>query len=183
LQRIVPFRSKKVRAASDAERRGSRKARTKMTRPIHTNRFVVSSTLLLVVATGCAGADDASSDAPISSEDTASSQDELVRRGVWFRHRFPPPRDAGAATGGASSGGTAGTSGSGARGSDDVASCAACSKAQDCCLAVEAGALCTFSQATCESLAPSAREGYLSACAVLLDTVRSVRTSLPDSCR
>jgi hypothetical protein len=151
-----------------------------MTRSIRTSRcFVVSSTFLVVVAAGCAGVDDGSGDGAIPSDDTASSEEELVRRGTWFRHRFPPPsRDAGAATGGASAGGgSAGTSG------DTVASCAVCSKAQACCSAVQAGALCTFSEATCEALATSARAGYVSSCLTLIDTVRSVRTSLPDSCR
>jgi hypothetical protein len=151
-----------------------------MTRSIRTSLgFVMSLTLLWA----CAGIDDGSDDGVISSEDTASN-DEALRRGVWFRHRFPPPRDAGAATGGASAGdGSAGTNGSGATGNDDVESCAICSKAQACCTTIQAGALCTFNAATCESLEPSARAGYLQSCGVMLETVRSVRTSLPDSCR
>jgi hypothetical protein len=155
-----------------------------MTRSIRTSLGFFTSATVAAVFAGCAGTDGGSDYGADSSEDTASSKQELVRRGVWFRHRFPPPRDAGVANGGSSAGGgTAGTTGSGANGSDDDASCSVCAKAQACCTAVQAGALCTFSQATCESLAPSARVGYLQSCAVLLDTVRSVRSELPSSCR
>jgi hypothetical protein len=139
---------------------------------------------LSALVAGCAGVDDGSDDGAISSENTASSGDEL-RRGVWFRHRFPPPRDAGTGSGG--SGGTSGsgTGGAGANGGDDgpAASCAVCAKAQSCCTTIQAGALCTFSSVTCDSLATSARDGYVTACLTFLDTVSSVRTSLPDSCR
>jgi hypothetical protein len=173
-RRVVPWRC------------GRRKARTQMTRSIRTSLGLVMGASLLAVFAGCAGIDDGSDDGAISSEDTASSGEE-VRRGVWFRHRFPPPRDAGTANGGSSAGGTSGSggSGTGANGSDDdaAATCAVCSKAQACCTTVQAGSLCTFSAATCESLATSARAGYVSSCLTLLDTVRSVRTSIPDSCR
>jgi hypothetical protein len=128
---------------------------------------------------GCASAtDDGETD---GSDETATQEDELWRS---WRGRRPVPAQGGA--GGTSGGGSAtgGSLATGGRTLVDVSGgCDVCARAQACCTEVKAGALCTFSESTCESMQPASREGYLTACKTLLQTVAQSRSSLPSACR
>ena len=76
-----------------------------------------------------------------------------------------------AATGGAS--GTGGTTSSG--GSAPVP-CSICTVTQDCCNAVNAGALCTFSANVCSAYDPLGQKYYATNCLLTLRTIISAWT-------
>lgn len=136
-------------------------------------RPLVVSSVFVALALGCA-------DAAVESEDvsppadTAEQDDELRRRAYWRRH-VPSARDVpDSSTGGSSS--TGGPS-------DNASGCEVCTKAVACCNAVGGGHLCTHSETTCESLESTAQAAYVSACRMLIETVKDARTSPPAACR
>ena len=85
-------------------------------------------------------------------------------------------------SGGTTGGGTAGTNG--APGGDAVADCDVCTQAQQCCNTVEAEPHCSFSAATCASMAVDARPAYVNACLTYVVLVRSAWSANPPAeCR
>src|SRR5262245_24420423 len=145
----------------------------------------LGSIVLLLLATGCAGADEAGPTETDSPGDGAKQEDELTR---WYWHfglRPAPRSPAGASGGSTSSGGSPSSAGSPATGgtTSGVEACEVCARANDCCNTVGGGTLCTFSMTTCASLPASSRAPYINACKTLLNTVASVRSALPTSCR
>ena len=155
-----------------------------MTQHVRKNlsRALGSTALVLLVLSGCAGVDDAGTDATEPGA-TATENDELR---PWYRRGGARPlartRDgaggrAGTTAPPTSHGGTSNGAPTGA------AACAVCATANACCNTVGGGALCTFSATTCAGLPESSQAPYINACKTLLNTVASVRSVLPDSCR
>jgi hypothetical protein len=154
------------------------------------------SGLVALISTGCAGDGDVR-DAEADGLDSVGAHGDELSRSYWrSRHHLVSHRDAGAGAGSGDvsrpdAGGTGGAggvsrpdAGSGIDdGEGDAADCAVCARANECCNAVDAGALCSFSADTCASLEPSSRKPYVVSCKTLLDTVASVRSPLPVSCR
>ena len=124
----------------------------------------------LVAAAGCEGAGDA-----------GIGGDEAALHGGGPFHRGHRGHDAG----GAGATATAGTTGSSAADGGAVADCDTCTKAQQCCDVVEVGGPgCSFSAATCSSMAGEARGAYVNACLTYLVTVRGAwRGNPPAECR
>jgi len=139
--------------------------------------------VLVLLAAGCGGVDDSQSSGatdPGSSE----AQTESLRAPPWYRHRPPHSTGGTTATGGA--GGTTATAGAGGTmaaagtggvpasgGSVGTSDCSICTTTQACCLAVNAGALCTFSADTCASLDPGRQATYSNDCLVVTRTIIS----------
>lgn len=142
-----------------------------------------STAVVVLLISGCAGVDDAGSDATEMPGDLGTQSDELR---PWYRRGGPRPvPHARSGTGGTTStGGSTSPGGtSNSRPTSGAAECELCAKANACCNTVGGGPLCTFSAATCASLPASSQAPYINACGVLLDTVASVHSVLPDSCR
>lgn len=132
----------------------------------------------IVATPGCGNIDE--------GDDVEVVTDEvLAARSVFGFHRpVRRPRDGGAMTGGATGGSTGntggapgstatgGSTGSGGTGIDPggtpAAGCEACEKAAACCAAVNGGTLCTFSAATCSTVAPASRAPYINGCLTLI---------------
>jgi hypothetical protein len=155
--------------------------------------IALSSSLLALASTGCAGDGEVRDDEADGLDSVATHGDQLTRSYWRSRHRVVSRPDGGtdpgttAGTGGGtgtggSTGGSAGT-GDGTGDGDAATECAVCEQASACCTDVDAGSLCTFSAVTCASLAPSARDAYVVSCKTLLNTVASVRTAMPASCQ
>ena len=147
-----------------------------MTRSIEsTLRFALLTGTAMLAA--CAGAsDDGETD---WSGDSATHDDEL-RRAWRARRSVPAPTDSGIVDTGRADG--VGNPGGG-RIVDVSGGCAVCARAQACCNEAQGGELCTFSATTCAALEPAASAAYIESCKVLIQTVASVRTTLPASCR
>jgi hypothetical protein len=147
-----------------------------MKRPIESSlRWALIGASLTALLVGCSGV-DGEGEAEWSG-DVATHEDELWR-GKWRR----APHGAGTGAGGAATG-TGGSVSAGGRVVDVSGDCEVCARAQACCTSVQAGALCTFSEPTCESLGSVARDAYVNSCRTLIQTVASVRTTLPAACR
>lgn len=156
--------------------------------------MVLTCGFLTSISTACAG-DGEVRDAEADGLDGVAPQGEALTKSWRSRHRsVPHPGGALAGSGGASQqpgvgdatggGGVAGASRHDAgSGSGDVRDCAVCAKANACCTDIQAGALCTFSVATCASLEPVARQAYVVNCKTLIDTVVRARTQSPSSCQ
>jgi hypothetical protein len=126
-------------------------------------------------------------DATTSVEDVRTTTDALRDR-HWRRR--PPVSGSGSGTGGSSSssttGGTAsagtapidtaGASSTGGAASGERAECSLCTVTQDCCNAVNAAALCTFSADTCASLDAPRQDSYALYCLTVLRTTISAWT-------
>ncbi|HEX5098343.1 MAG TPA: hypothetical protein VFV94_02540 [Polyangiaceae bacterium] len=137
----------------------------------------------IFVATACGGVDDGATD---PNGDVQVTADAL--RG-WRFHHHPPGTGGATSSGGTStsggttstggtstSGGTTsagGTSTSGGTGGIPPATCELCTITQDCCNAVNAGALCTFSADTCSAYDPDRQHTYAVDCLVTLRTIIS----------
>jgi hypothetical protein len=87
------------------------------------------------------------------------------------------------ATGGATSatGGSPGMTGGTSSSGVSSSSCSICATTQSCCLSVDAGALCTFSADTCESLDPLRQSYYASDCLMVLRTIISAQAMNSES--
>src|SRR4051812_33226266 len=113
--------------------------------------------VLVLLVTACSGVDDSQRGGG-TEPDSIEAQTESLRAPPWYRHRSPHSSGGTTASGGTggttASGGTggttatAGTTSSGGSAGTPV-DCSICTTTQACCLAVEAGALCTFSAETC----------------------------------
>jgi hypothetical protein len=139
--------------------------------------------LALVVA-GCSGTDESSGSKPAELGDPTDTGAATLMSLGPFRHRT-------FGTGGAQPGGASATGGTPSAqatgGSSPVASgtggatsydCSICTRANDCCNAVGAGALCTFSAATCFAESPPvAQASYTNYCVTLLRTTITAWTS------
>jgi hypothetical protein len=123
--------------------------------------------LMLVAVTGCAGADDPA---------TTEQQGEL-HGGFSFHHPHHGPDAGGSMTGG--------TSGANGPTTGPQADCDVCTQAAQCCAVVESGGTgCSFSAATCSSMAGPARPAYVNACLTYVVTVRSAWSENPPAaCR
>lgn len=137
----------------------------------------------LAVTAGC---DDGGEDALDDGEPALSAGDLRLRRhhrgrddgGAAGTTGAGTAGNTGAGTAGNTGGGTAGTSG-GAGDGDTAADCSLCTKAQQCCQAVQpADRPCFFNAGACSS------EASVRGCLVYLNTVRSVWSFEPPSqCR
>jgi hypothetical protein len=127
----------------------------------------------LVAAAGCDGSDDA-----------VSGDDQTQVQGDFRFHRRHRGQDAGSVGGSAGgttgvvtggttgSGGAAGTSGATPGTGAPATDCDICTKAQQCCQALPAEPVCTFSAATCASEPGEARPAYVNACLTFVVSVR-----------
>jgi hypothetical protein len=123
---------------------------------------------------GCGNIDDVDVDVDgVVTDEVATASNAL--RSHRYRH---PPRGGGTPTGGATggspgntaSGGSSGSTGTGSPGTGgtSVAGCDVCAKANACCLAVNGGALCSYSATTCSTVAAASRSPYINACLTLI---------------
>jgi hypothetical protein len=169
---------KTARALVSAAR--AKKEKGKMTRSM-TSRFgLCCSSLVSIVAVGCAGHGDDSRGEAGPSGHTVTNEDELR---LWGRPWRPRPPAAGA-TGGAPvvtppPSGTGGTGNGGSPASS--VDCGVCATAQACCVTVKGGPLCTFSEETCESMESVRRAAYVGGCKTLLTTTRNAWKGNPPS--
>lgn len=145
---------------------------------------------------GCGGVDDGSDGDGESALPASTSQNGVSRSDGWARWGHPwhhgpitvqggSPSTGGSGSGAVSSGGTGGgpsVGGTGNAGTPGTLDCAVCAKAQACCESVTDGPLCSFSEATCESLDAVRKQAYVNDCKVLLTTTLSVRTAAPSVC-
>jgi hypothetical protein len=128
-------------------------------------------------------------EATTSVEDVRTTTDALRDR-HWRRRPPVSVSGSGSGTGGSSSssttGGTAsagsapidtaGASSTSGAASGERAECSLCTVTQDCCNAVNAGALCTFSADTCASLDAPRQASYALYCLTVLRTTISTWT-------
>lgn len=134
----------------------------------------------VVLAAGCGGVDDSRGNDSTDSSGTVRAESDTLR--YW--HQRPgrsgaggataaaggaPAANGGAATGGTATGGAA-TAGGGTTSSVD---CSICTTALQCCDAVSAGALCTFSAEECSSLDAGRQATYALYCLTVLRTTIS----------
>lgn len=131
-----------------------------------------------LVMFGCDGADD-----------TVSAGDEAALHGdlrFHRRHRGTDAGSGGSSAAGISGGeaGVAGTAGTGAAGRAPTTDCDVCTQANQCCEAVAPGdPVCSFSAATCSSMAGDARPAYVNACLTFLVAARGAQPNPPAACR
>lgn len=118
--------------------------------------------MLVVVLGGCESSDTATGEPDSTSAAGTPSAVES--------HMLRPPRhhDAGvaSATGDAQAGSPGASTGSNGGNLD----CSVCTRANDCCNAVGAGGLCTFSSASCASYSGLAQQSYVETCLSLIQT-------------
>jgi len=139
----------------------------------------------VLVAAACGGADDGRDDSAANSDgDVQVTADAL--RGWQSRHHPPGTGGTTGATGGASSsggssmnggttsaGGSSGSGGTAGSGGIPPATCALCTITQECCNAVNGGALCSFSADTCSAYDPDRQHTYAVDCLLTLRTIIS----------
>lgn len=139
----------------------------------------------VLVAAACGGADDGRTDGAVNSDgDVQVTADAL--HGWQFHHHPPGTGGSTGATGGAtstggsstnggttSSGGSSGSGGAAGSGGIPPATCSLCTITQECCNAVNAGALCTFSADTCSAYDPDRQHTYAVDCLLTLRTIIS----------
>lgn len=142
----------------------------------------VQSALCAVALTACAsGQDSSTSGSPVVEDDPTPA-----KASAEFRHR--PRFSTGGASSTGSTGGSSNTGGSANSGDagPSTADCGICAKANDCCNALGAGALCTFSATTCSTLSAASQASYANNCKSLLVTVTSawatVNATPPQAC-
>jgi hypothetical protein len=152
----------------------------------HSNIAYIGCAALLgagaLLATGCGDVGEPGGDGATESADTVATASEAFGR-PWRHHR-PPAGTGGSggtsattggtsATGGtgATSGGTSATGGTTSSGGSAPVDCSVCTVAQDCCNAVNAGALCTFSADVCSAYDPGRQKTYAIDCLVTLRTI------------
>jgi hypothetical protein len=133
----------------------------------------------LAVTAGCDGGEDALDD----GEPALSADDLRFPRHHRRRDGGGVAGTTGAGTAGNTGGGTAGMSGG--AGDGTAADCSLCTKAQQCCQAVQpADRPCYFNAGECSSMSPGVRDASVRGCLVYLNTVRSVWAfEPPPQCR
>ena len=130
------------------------------------------------VASACGGADEGRDDGAADANGNAQATAEALR-GWRFRHH-PPSAGGSTSSGGAStsggttsSGGSSTTGGTAGSGGIPPATCELCTVTQECCNAVNAGALCSFSADACSALDPDRQHTYAVDCLLTLRTIIS----------
>jgi hypothetical protein len=138
-----------------------------------------------LLSAACGDVDEPARDEATTSVEDVQTTTDALRDRHWRRR--PPVSGSGTAgsssstTGGTASAGTtpidtAGASSTGGAASGEPADCSLCTVTQDCCNAVNAGALCTFSADTCASLDPPKQASYALNCLTVLRTTISAWT-------
>ena len=144
--------------------------------------LVVAGVMLggLVAMPGCGTEEDALDD----GDDLGAVSDDLrFRRHHHRRDAGGTSGTTGGGTGGITGGATAGTNGGGSGVTGGAATCDICTKANQCCTVVSDG-VCSFDAATCAAMAPAARDAYINACLVSLNTTKTAWKGAPPSeCR
>lgn len=132
-----------------------------------------------LISTGCGDVDQSAGETDFDNVGTESlgTESEALRGQRWYRS--PRGGTGGSSTTGGtapSTGGSASIGGTTSSSGSQSPSCSICATTQSCCEAVNAGALCTFSEDTCESLDPLRKTYYARHCLMVLRTTISAQT-------